>query len=47
MKNGNLSDAYKTMMDEMLEKEKRGELDFMSEEEFRNSLLRDSESSSE
>lgn len=33
-----LSDDYKKMMDEMLERDKRGELNFISEEEFRKQL---------
>ncbi len=34
-----LTDEYKTMMDEMLVKEERGELNFISEEEFKRRLI--------
>jgi hypothetical protein len=45
--NKKLKDDYKRMMDIMLEKEKNGELDFLSEEGFRRSVAGDSELDSE
>ena len=31
-----ITEEYKSMMDEILEKDEKGELNFISEEEFRN-----------
>lgn len=38
--NFKLTDEYKTMIDKMLAKEERGELNFISEEEFRKRSIR-------
>ncbi len=35
-----LTDEYKTMIDEMLAKEEKGELNFLTKEEFRKRLAR-------